>query len=101
MFRHLLGHDRTLRSFRHAVRAPSRRQRSCRPRLERLEDRLAPAQYVWTGDVGPFWSSNENWESSEGGRHAPYGDPSAELVFPSSRPYRDTVHDFTGPTTLQ
>ena len=69
MFRHLLGHDRKLRSLRRGIRAPSR-ERSCRPRLERLEDRLAPATYTWLGDAGPLWSSPRNWDDADDPKEA-------------------------------
>src|SRR5262249_14145459 len=39
-----------------------RRKLTCRPRLESLEDRLAPATHIWTGPaVGGLWSNNANW----------------------------------------
>jgi autotransporter-associated beta strand protein len=70
------------------------------PQLEALEQRLAPAGYLWIGAAGPLWSANENWSSGESDQHAPYGDASAELFFAGSLPFQ-TIHDFTGPTTMQ
>src|SRR5579871_2153060 len=81
MFRHLLGHDRKLRSLRHGVRRPSY-QRSCQPQLERLEDRLAPATHFWSGEGDPGqqhkWSNDDNWDNG-----APGGDSDAVLDYPS------------------
>src|SRR5260370_1391757 len=99
MFRHLLGHDRKLRSFRRGVQ-----QRSCRPQLETLEQRLAPTAYIWTGEFGSLWSWHENWADATGLRNngPPYGDPSAELAFYGDGPLTmNTEHDSTSPTTMQ
>jgi autotransporter-associated beta strand protein len=60
-------------------RRPAFRRPSSRPHLELLEDRLAPATHVWSGAVSSLWSDARNW--SEGGH--PYGDPNANLFFPS------------------
>jgi autotransporter-associated beta strand protein len=72
------------------------------PRLEVLEQRLTPEGYTWFGHAGDhLWSSDRNWSAEEGdGGHAPYGDPSAVLGFIGFGPL-DTIHDFTGPTTIQ
>jgi autotransporter-associated beta strand protein len=63
-------------------RAPVKRrpQTRFRPRLETLEDRLAPATHVWNGFNSDSWSDPGNW--SQGG--SPYGDHDALLVFPAS-----------------
>jgi autotransporter-associated beta strand protein len=47
-------------------RAPARRQVSQRPRLEALEDRLAPATHTWTGlsAVSSNWSDAANWDAA-------------------------------------
>ncbi len=66
MFRQLLGHDRKLRSLR---RGRNRAQRPSaarfQPRLEALEQRLAPATYVWAGVPlhmsSHLWSDPLNW----------------------------------------
>src|SRR5262249_30084569 len=73
------------------------------PRLEALEQRLAPTVYFWTGGGGSnLWSNNGNWNlGGGGGHHAPYGDPSALLVFSHEDAPLDPIHDFTAPTTIQ
>src|SRR5205085_4265246 len=97
MSRPFLGHDRKLRSLRRSVPAPSRRQRSCRPRLERLEDRLAPATHTWTGAVNVEWTYNQNWREEV----APYQDTDADLVFPEGNiGYFTSIHDIHDPVVL-
>jgi hypothetical protein len=63
-------------------RRKARRQRSCRPRLEPLELRLAPATHFWTGEGSPgqqhLWSNSDNWDND-----SPGGDPDAVLDYPS------------------
>jgi autotransporter-associated beta strand protein len=45
-----------------ARRSPAERpNRACRPCLEALEDRLAPATHTWTGPAGGRWSNAANW----------------------------------------
>jgi len=67
-----------------------RPQSQFRPRLELLEDRLAPAAHVWSGAFSSLWSDVRNW--SIGG--SPYGDNNAVLVFPESNVARFTsTHD--------
>src|SRR4051794_17290162 len=39
-----------------------------RPRLEELEQRLAPATHTWTGTAGTLWPNANNWT---GGAPAP------------------------------
>src|SRR5438874_3312102 len=97
MFRHLFGRDRKLRTFRRGVQP-----RACRPQLEALEQRLAPAQYVWFGNFGSLWSWPQNWGEYIGGGYtqAAYGDPSAALSFYGAEPL-NTEHDATSPTTMQ
>jgi hypothetical protein len=60
------------------------RNRRVTPRLEALEDRLAPATHQWTGDVSTSWSNAANWVGG-----SPVGDPNAVLIF-SSNPTRLT-----------
>jgi autotransporter-associated beta strand protein len=103
MFRHLLGHDRKLRSLQRGVPASLRRQRACRPQLEALEQRLAPAQYFWSGEFGSLWSWHQNWNDQlliGAYNGPPYGDPSAALSFYGAEPL-NTEHDSTSPTTMQ
>src|SRR5688500_2923721 len=55
------------RKPRHKTAQDSR----CRPRLERLEDRLAPAIHEWTGlGANNLWSNPQNWTN---------GSPSSDL----------------------
>jgi hypothetical protein len=58
-------------------RAGARRKRGQRPRLERLEDRLAPSTHTWTGAQSIYWDDDDNWNGN-----SPYGDPAADVVFP-------------------
>jgi autotransporter-associated beta strand protein len=50
----------------------------CRPQLEPLEQRLAPAVHQWTGSTSSLWSDTRNWING-----SPAGDPAADLVFPT------------------
>src|SRR5262245_19348178 len=44
------------------VKIQGTRRRLSRPRLERLEDRTAPATHVWQGPAtGGLWSTAANW----------------------------------------
>ena len=61
------------------ARQTRRPQPHCRPRLELLEDRLAPAVHQWTGAVNTLWSNAGNWIGG-----SPAGDSSAVLIFPAS-----------------
>jgi autotransporter-associated beta strand protein len=47
-------------------RTPKQHQQPVRPRLEHLEDRLAPASHTWSGGAGllnPNWSNAANWSA--------------------------------------
>src|SRR5690242_15946900 len=66
-------------------------------RLERLEDRLAPATHIWIGAVDGSWSNNANWADNS----SPAGDTSADLVFPSTATTFTTTNDITTPFGVQ
>ena len=55
----------------------SQEERHYRPKLEPLEDRLVPANHIWSGAVSSLWSVPGNW--STGG--SPAGDPTPVLAF--------------------
>ena len=61
---HLKGSGRTQRA-RHDSRSARRRlERSFRPLVNQLEDRLAPATDIWTGVAGDsLWSTPLNWST--------------------------------------
>src|SRR5262245_38107151 len=73
----------------------SRRKQGFRPRLEALEDRLAPAATrVWTGAVDTNWTTPGNWQ----GNAAPFsGD---DLVFTGTVRTQNT-NDFHAGTTFR
>jgi hypothetical protein len=48
--------------------------------VEVLEDRLAPVTHTWSGAASSLWSDAGNWIEYV----SPAGDPSPDLVFPSS-----------------
>src|SRR5262249_36116755 len=68
----------------------SRRRLVCRPRLEQLEDRLAPAVAVWDGGSldSDHWSDPLNWA----GDVAPH--PGDDLVFAAAADQFTAVNDF-------
>jgi autotransporter-associated beta strand protein len=68
---------------------PARSPRSRPLTLEHLETRLTPATHIWGGAVSNLWSNAANW--SAGG--SPVGDPSPDLIFPSSGVTRYTSRD--------
>ena len=72
-----------------------RRQHSYRPRLERLEDRLAPAVDIWTGAGGGLgnWSNRFNWQ----GNVAP--SPGDDLVFTGTTT-QNNLNDFSPGTAF-
>ena len=80
-------------------RTPANRRATTRfrPRLEALEDRLAPAVLVWTGATNnSLWSDPGNWEEGK----TPYTTPEVDaVVFPRSAAPRLSIHDGP-PTTL-
>jgi autotransporter-associated beta strand protein len=45
--------------------------------LEILEDRLVPANHMWTGTTSALWSVDSNWNGG-----SPAGDANAVLIFP-------------------
>lgn len=51
----------------------ARRRKACRvrPRLEVLEDRLAPAAYTFTAQVNDNWSNGDNWVDQNGQNGVP------------------------------
>lgn len=58
------GHEYVLKRLRHSAR-PGGRKPWPGLRLERLEDRTAPATAVWTGaGYDNFWSSAGNWQGN-------------------------------------
>src|SRR5476651_1255384 len=95
---------RWLRSlFRSRGRTIQGRRRHCRPIIESLEDRLAPAVYTWTGahaSPGPVFnfSDAQNWLDPFGSNVAPpvvAGTP-VELLFQNTI----TTKSFTGTDDL-
>jgi autotransporter-associated beta strand protein len=66
------------------------------PRLEPLEDRLAPATLFWTGAASQFWSDPNNWAQ----HMTPYNTPEADLlIFDRTGARRESFHDGS-PTTI-
>lgn len=55
-------------------------------RLETLEDRLLLTQYLWTGQAGQYWHTDDNWIREDGLHFRPDQTGNAELVFPSVPP---------------
>jgi autotransporter-associated beta strand protein len=93
---------RWLRSVSNPTRNPivrrpnlARRAARYRPRLEHLEDRLAPATFTWVGlGSGVFansWSNPANWSSATG--TAPTGSGSEDLVFKSGSAQLSNFND--------
>jgi autotransporter-associated beta strand protein len=72
-------------------RTRSARRASLPPRLERLEDRLAPATRVWDGGspTDSFWSSPANWDHDI----APVA-WADDLVFPATAARKASTNDF-------
>src|SRR5260370_948778 len=64
-----------------------------RPQLERLEDRLAPANHSWTGLGGDLlWSDPKNWDIG-----APaYGESDTILNFPGTPGASFSLDDMAG-----
>src|SRR5439155_2861214 len=82
-----------LRSRRQTIRNKLRYRLS----LEHLEDRLAPATFIWTGAGGnPNWSTGANWF----GGIAPSGSAATldDLVFPAGPNVKITRNDLSAPT---
>src|SRR5262249_29663371 len=78
-------------------RTGSRPRPSCRPRLEALEERLAPATCIWDGGslVNSNWSTAANWV----GDVAPV--PClANLAFPAAPARKASTNDFVGAAFL-
>src|SRR5262249_20801977 len=87
MFRTLFGSQWTRRLVARKSPVVARRRGAAprgktlfRPRLEPLEDRLAPAMHVWSGAVSELWSDSRNWSS--GG--TPNGEHAADIIFPAT-----------------
>src|SRR5262245_41444283 len=72
------------------------RRTSRRPRLDALEDRLAPAIHIWTGNVSSSWSNALNWDGG-----SPAGDPNAVLIFPSNAQRFISTNNFPGSISIQ
>jgi autotransporter-associated beta strand protein len=86
--------SRWLRSLSTPRAKSVRRPRRQPPRLEVLEDRLAPATYTWTGlGANQDWSNNNNWIIG-GKKIAPQPNEFADLVFPSTAAQLLTHNDF-------
>jgi RHS repeat-associated protein len=69
--------------------------------LERLEDRLAPAQVAWAVDASGFWDVASNWLDDQGVSRvpAPNDDAVIDRATPITVTHRtgsDTVHSITG-----
>ena len=66
-------------------RAPGRRPATRRPRLEALEERLAPAQLEWTGSTSSAWNVAANWHVlGTATQQAPNPSGGDELFFPAA-----------------
>src|SRR5439155_10386592 len=66
---------------------------SHRPQFECLENRLAPANHIWTGAVSNLWSNNGNWNGG-----APNTDTSGTpvaLIFPTGASNLANTNDIT------
>src|SRR5438552_1306648 len=63
------------------------------PRLEALEDRLAPATHTWTGGASGLWSNNANWTTT-----STAGDVGADLVFPGGAANYTNTNDISNLT---
>jgi autotransporter-associated beta strand protein len=99
MFRTLFGKARKMAAPARRCPTTTCSKRSAWLRLERLEDRLAPATHVWQGAVSDLWSDDGNWSS--GG--SPAGDTSGDVtvVFPATDVARFTSkNDISGPFEL-
>src|SRR5262245_48672333 len=85
------------RRFLSMVLSSLRRNRFVRPRLEALEDRLAPATRVWDGGspLNSNWTTAANWV----GDVAPVPGVDA-LEFPSTAARKANTNDFTGAAFL-
>jgi autotransporter-associated beta strand protein len=81
--------------------AVARRRTRYRARLERLQDRVTPQAYYWTGHVGPLWGSDDNWVTGIFDHKSPYGDSSAELTFDNAGEGLTSTHNASDPTTIQ
>jgi autotransporter-associated beta strand protein len=79
----------------------ARRRPRYRTRLERLEDRLTPTLYQWTGAVGPLWGFNENWLDENLDNHSPYGDSDAVLLFDEIGQSSISTHHIADATTIK
>src|SRR5690349_20132026 len=82
---------RWVRSLSVRQNTPIERKRSARLALEELENRLAPATFVWTGATDGNWSTPTNWQ----GGVAPTANGFADLVFPNSAFTKATNNDLT------
>jgi autotransporter-associated beta strand protein len=85
-----------------AQRKASRPGRKARvtPRLEMLEDRLAPATHNWIGPDNGNWNNNSHWMVLDGldaGKKLAPNSPDDVLVFGASEPIT-TVNDFPSGT---
>jgi len=87
---------RWLRSLVSPTVKPIRTRRRFVPKLEPLENRLAPAAFTWSGNgLDSKWSTDANWI---GGAH-PTGVSGAEdLVFPANASRKVNVNDLTNAT---
>jgi autotransporter-associated beta strand protein len=109
MFKFLMNHiARTPETRRDPSGRPSRNRAHraltarFQPRLEALEQRLAPASYVWgygQNVLGTLWSDPHNWgvvDPPDRPDNPPYGDPDAYLHFQGNGSL-DSIDDFTRP----
>ncbi len=93
MFKSLTQRFHT-KSNRQTLRRPANDRKSP-PRLELLEERLAPATRIWDGGslVDSNWTTAANWVGD--GAPVPGAD---ELVFPSVAARRTNTNNFSGTT---
>ena len=70
-----------------------------RPRLEHLEERLAPATFVWSGaGDGTNWANGPNWQA---GNAPGANDPDVNLVFPNANVPHNTFNNIPGSAAIK
>src|SRR5262245_10679424 len=73
-----------------------------RPRLQVLEDRLAPATFLWTGlGADANWTTSRNWSEALTGRAIAPNSADDVLVFPTGAQQLSNVNDYGRGTAFQ